>query len=76
MGTSSAVVLLSGGVDSTTLLHYVRKRLGVEKVYALSFGYGQKHARELEAAAVQANAAGVADTHPARSCFQTAGVLF
>jgi 7-cyano-7-deazaguanine synthase len=54
------VVLLSGGMDSTTLLHYVVKRLGVEEIHALSFFYGQKHRRELDAAAWQARAAGVA----------------
>lgn len=54
-----AVVLLSGGLDSSTLLHYVGKRLGATEVYALSFLYGQKHRRELEAAAWQARAAGV-----------------
>ena len=26
-----AVVLLSGGIDSVTLLHFVRKRLGMEE---------------------------------------------
>jgi len=57
----SAVVLLSGGLDSTTLLHYLRKDLGVNTVFALSFRYGQKHARELEAARWQARAAGVAE---------------
>jgi 7-cyano-7-deazaguanine synthase len=61
LGTiASAVVLLSGGMDSTTLLHYVVKRLAVGKVYALSFQYGQKHRCELEAAAWQASAVGVA----------------
>ena len=54
-----AVVLLSGGLDSSTLLHYVVKRLGAGEVYALSFLYGQKHKREIEAAAWQAQAAGV-----------------
>jgi 7-cyano-7-deazaguanine synthase len=56
---AKAVVLLSGGLDSTTLLHYVSKRLRVGRIYALSFLYGQKHHRELEAAAWQARAAGV-----------------
>lgn len=55
----SAVVLLSGGVDSSTLLHYVVKRLGVPRVYAVTFLYGQKHHRETEAAAWQARAGGV-----------------
>ena len=57
----AAVVLLSGGMDSTTLLHYVAKRLHVKTVYALSFRYGQKHARELDAARWQAHAAGVTE---------------
>lgn len=52
-----AVVLLSGGLDSSTLLHHARKRLGVPQIYALSFCYGQKHARELDAARAQAAAA-------------------
>lgn len=54
-----AVVLLSGGMDSSTLLHYVVRRMGVGEVYALSFLYGQKHRREVEAAVWQARAAGV-----------------
>ena len=57
----SAVVLLSGGMDSATLLHHVRQTLGVEDVHALSFIYGQKHDRELEMARWQAQAAGVED---------------
>ena len=50
-------------MDSTVLLHYVRLRLGVARVSALSFCYGQRHARELEMAAWQAEAAGAADHH-------------
>ena len=43
-----AVLLLSGGLDSTTLLAYaVREGWAV---HALSFRYGQRHERELEAA--------------------------
>jgi len=56
----AVVVLLSGGMDSTTLLHAVCRTPGIEAVYALSFAYGQKHSRELEMAAWQAQAAGVA----------------
>ncbi len=43
-----AVVLLSGGLDSTTVLG-IAKNLGYE-IYALSFDYGQRHEVELESA--------------------------
>jgi len=43
-----AVVLLSGGLDSATTLAIARSQ-GYE-AYALSFDYGQRHQRELEAA--------------------------
>jgi 7-cyano-7-deazaguanine synthase len=44
-----AVVLSSGGIDSTTAMA-IAKSQGYE-VYSLSFRYGQRHAIELEAAA-------------------------
>lgn len=44
-----ALVLLSGGVDSSTCLALARERFGSE-VLALSLAYGQKHVRELQAA--------------------------
>lgn len=53
-----AVVLLSGGMDSVCLLHYVVKRLGRSPVHALSFYYRQRHARELACARYQANLLG------------------
>jgi len=53
-----AVVLLSGGVDSTTTLA-IAKSVGFQ-VYALSFGYGQRHEAELAAARRVAAALGVA----------------
>ncbi len=43
-----AVVLLSGGVDSTTTA-YLAARSGYE-IYALTIRYGQRHERELDAA--------------------------
>jgi len=43
-----AVVLLSGGLDSTTTLALAAAE-GFE-TYALSFDYGQRHRVELEAA--------------------------
>jgi 7-cyano-7-deazaguanine synthase len=43
-----AVVLLSGGIDSTTTMAIARAE-GYE-IYGLSFQYGQRHAAELQAA--------------------------
>lgn len=40
------VLILSGGLDSTTLLHHLIYH--EREVHALSFDYGQKHKRELE----------------------------
>ncbi|MBN1556551.1 MAG: 7-cyano-7-deazaguanine synthase QueC [Lentisphaerae bacterium] len=65
-----AVVLLSGGIDSTTLLFDVSRR--AQGVYALSFAYGQKHARELDLARRQARRAGAAEHRViALDCFGT-----
>lgn len=54
----SAVVLLSGGLDSSVLLHLVAREQCAGPVHALSFDYGQRHARELASARAQAEAAG------------------
>jgi 7-cyano-7-deazaguanine synthase len=61
MGTElkRAVVLLSGGLDSTTVLA-IAKSEGYEP-YALSFSYGQRHSWELTAAERVASAIGVAE---------------
>lgn len=45
-----ALVLSSGGVDSTTCLAMAVDKYGKENVVALSVLYGQKHDKELEAA--------------------------
>ena len=51
---SLAVVLLSGGLDSSTSLAYVRKQMIAERtawhMKALTFNYGQRHDREISAA--------------------------
>lgn len=52
-----AVILLSGGLDSATVL-YQAKSEGCE-CYAISFDYQQRHRRELESATVLAYSAGV-----------------
>jgi 7-cyano-7-deazaguanine synthase len=55
----SAVVVLSGGQDSTTCLYWALDRFGVNGVSALTFDYGQRHRIELQAAADVASHAGV-----------------
>lgn len=45
-----ALVLASGGVDSTTCLALTVQQYGAENVLALSLFYGQKHYKELQAA--------------------------
>jgi len=57
-GNRPAVVLLSGGLDSTTVLS-VAKRDGFSP-HAMTFRYGQRHACEIEAAHRVAAAQGVA----------------
>ncbi|MBP87056.1 MAG: 7-cyano-7-deazaguanine synthase QueC [Planctomycetaceae bacterium] len=54
-----AVVLLSGGLDSTTILAIAQAE-GLEP-HAISFRYGQRHQIELQAASRIAEAAGVAN---------------
>lgn len=52
---SGAVVLLSGGMDSTVLAHHVVRELERNPVHVLAFDYGQRHARELDCARDQAD---------------------
>ena len=54
-----AVVLSSGGIDSTTAMA-IAKHEGY-KIYSLSFFYGQRHAFELEAAQKVSEAIGVTE---------------
>ncbi len=54
---SGALVVFSGGQDSTTCLFWAKKHF--DEVHALSFFYGQKHSRELDAARAIAKEAGV-----------------
>ncbi len=57
--TKKAVVLSSGGIDSTTIMA-MAKHEGFE-IYSLSFFYGQRHAFELKAAKKVADTLGVAE---------------
>jgi len=44
--SNKAIILLSGGIDSTVLAYYLKKRK--YKLTALTFDYGQKHKREIQ----------------------------
>jgi 7-cyano-7-deazaguanine synthase len=49
-GETRALVLASGGVDSSTLLALKVAELGTDNVVALSISYGQRHEREIRSA--------------------------
>ncbi|MFH1387586.1 MAG: 7-cyano-7-deazaguanine synthase QueC [bacterium] len=57
MPKTKAIVLLSGGLDSTTTLYYALKK-GYQ-CYALVFDYGQRHKKELRSAVAVAKGAAV-----------------
>ncbi len=59
MEPSKAVVLTSGGLDSTTVMAMARAE--GYALYSLSFRYGQRHSLELEAARRVAEAMGAAE---------------
>lgn len=57
MNKEAALVVFSGGQDSTTCLYWAKREF--KKVWALSFLYGQKHQKEVELAREIARKAGV-----------------
>lgn len=57
---TSALVLLSGGVDSVAAMHYARETY--DEVACLSFWYGQPHSREVDVARVLAHRRGIASS--------------
>jgi 7-cyano-7-deazaguanine synthase len=59
--TKRAIVLLSGGLDSATVAA-IALRDGYEAI-ALSFNYGQRHDRELQAAKIIAGELGIREHH-------------
>lgn len=58
MRKGKALVILSGGQDSTTCLFWAKHVF--DEVHAITFNYGQRHERETESARIVANMAGVA----------------
>ena len=54
-----ALVVLSGGQDSTTCLYWALNRFGAGQVEAITFDYGQRHRIELDCAARIAARAGI-----------------
>lgn len=57
---ADALVVLSGGQDSTTCLYWAKERF--DAVETITFDYGQRHRIELECAAAVAEFAGVPNT--------------
>lgn len=55
MTNKKALVLSSGGVDSTTCLGLAVKNFGADNVVSVTMYYGQKHKKELESARAVAN---------------------
>lgn len=58
---TNAVVVLSGGQDSTTCLYWAKEKFG--QVQAVTFSYGQRHKAEVQAAEQIAKQAGVPWLH-------------
>jgi len=57
--TDKALVVLSGGQDSTTCLYWAIDRFAAGNVLTVTFDYGQRHRIELECAREIANFTGV-----------------
>lgn len=53
------VLIISGGMDSVTLLYKIVQELSPENIFALTLNYGQRHAKEIECAAWQCAKLGV-----------------
>ena len=68
-----ALVVLSGGQDSTTCLYWAVDHFGRGNVSSITFDYGQKHRIELECARDVAAAAGVANVRLPIDTFSALG---
>lgn len=56
----NVVSVLSGGLDSTIMTYILVEKYGADKVFALSYNYGQKQKRELDMAALTCKHLGIA----------------
>ena len=74
-----SVAIVSGGLDSVTLLHYLVKRTGLCPA-VLTFNYGQKHAKEIKYARAQAALLScdehlIIDMSPLRNLFSASALV-
>lgn len=72
---NKAMVILSGGQDSTTCLFWAKEKF--DEVHAITFNYEQRHRREVDSARIIANMAGVASHEVVwiPTCLQSASPL-
>jgi len=69
-----AIVLLSGGQDSTTCLYWALQRF--DEVLAIGFDYGQRHRQELQQASIISKQAGVSyKVFDVRGIFQNSSLV-
>jgi len=57
--SARALVVLSGGQDSTTCLYWAIDKFGTDAVTSITFDYGQRHRVELDCASKVAEYAGI-----------------
>ena len=62
LNQNKALVVFSGGQDSTTCLYWAIDRFGRDNVSTVTFDYGQRHRVELDSARTIAGIAGVSQT--------------
>lgn len=68
-----ALVVLSGGQDSTTCLYWAIDRYGRDNVEAVTFDYGQRHRIELDCARDVSMRAGIGQTELSIDTFNQLG---